>query len=70
MDLPWLEIPLERSLSMTQNKEKIWLSSPHLGTNELKYVQEAFDSNWIAPVGPHLDQFERMLCQVTGLNTR
>jgi dTDP-4-amino-4,6-dideoxygalactose transaminase len=40
------------------NKEKIWLSSPHMGGNERKYVTEAFDTNWIAPLGPHLNSFE------------
>lgn len=39
-------------------KEKIWLSSPHMSGAELRFVQEAFDTNWVAPVGPHLNQFE------------
>jgi len=37
---------------------KIWLSSPHMGGNERKYVQEAFDTNWIAPLGPNVNGFE------------
>ncbi len=37
---------------------KIWLSSPHLGGAEQKYVQEAFNTNWIAPLGPNVDGFE------------
>ncbi|TAH07134.1 MAG: aminotransferase class I/II-fold pyridoxal phosphate-dependent enzyme [Runella slithyformis] len=45
---------------------KIWLSSPHMGGQEIKYVQEAFDTNWIAPLGPNVDNFERDLCQYTG----
>ncbi len=40
---------------------KIWLSSPHIGTNELKYVNEAFATNWIAPLGPHVNTFEQGL---------
>jgi dTDP-4-amino-4,6-dideoxygalactose transaminase len=40
---------------------KIWLSSPHLGTNELQYVNEAFATNWIAPLGPHVNAFEQDL---------
>jgi len=40
---------------------KIWLSPPHLGGRELEYVQEAFDSNWIAPVGKNIDEFENTL---------
>jgi dTDP-4-amino-4,6-dideoxygalactose transaminase len=42
-------------------KEKIWLSSPHMGGDEIKYVQEAFDTNWISPVGPNLVAFEKEL---------
>jgi dTDP-4-amino-4,6-dideoxygalactose transaminase len=42
-------------------KLKIWLSSPHIGANELKYVNEAFDTNWIAPLGPHVNAFEKGL---------
>ena len=42
-------------------KLKIWLSSPHIGTNERKYVNEAFDTNWIAPLGPHVNAFEQGL---------
>jgi dTDP-4-amino-4,6-dideoxygalactose transaminase len=38
--------------------ERIYLSPPHLGQDELKLVQEAFVSNWIAPLGPHVDAFE------------
>ena len=40
------------------NQSKIWLSSPHLGSSEQKFVQDAFDSNWIAPLGPNVDGFE------------
>lgn len=37
---------------------KIWLSSPHMGGTEEKYVKDAFDSNWLAPIGPNIDKFE------------
>lgn len=43
------------------NNQKIWLSPPHLGGNELKYIQEAFDSNWIAPLGANISEFEQDL---------
>jgi dTDP-4-amino-4,6-dideoxygalactose transaminase len=43
------------------NKSKIWLSSPHIGNNELQYVNEAFSTNWIAPLGPHVNAFEQAL---------
>lgn len=42
-------------------KEKIWMSSPHLGGNELKYIHSAFEGNWIAPLGPNVDGFENDL---------
>jgi dTDP-4-amino-4,6-dideoxygalactose transaminase len=42
-------------------KSKIWLSSPHIGNNELQYVNEAFETNWIAPLGPHVNAFEQGL---------
>lgn len=40
---------------------KIWLSSPHMGGNELKYIHEAFDANWVAPLGPNVSGFESEL---------
>jgi dTDP-4-amino-4,6-dideoxygalactose transaminase len=43
------------------NKNKIWLSSPHMGGNERNYVNDAFDTNWIAPLGPHVNAFEEVL---------
>jgi len=46
---------------------KIWLSSPHMGGNEQKYVNEAFENNWVAPLGPNVDGFEKDL--ETFLNT-
>lgn len=42
---------------------KIWLSSPHMGGNEMKYIKEAFDTNWIAPLGPNVDEFEKELAK-------
>ena len=42
-------------------KKRIWLSPPHMGRNELSFVQEAFDTNWIAPLGPNVDAFEKEL---------
>jgi len=39
-------------------KSKIWLSSPHMGGGEMKYIQQAFDENWISPLGPNVNGFE------------
>lgn len=41
------------------NNSKIWLSSPHMGCAEQNYVNAAFDTNWIAPLGPNVNGFER-----------
>lgn len=43
------------------DKPKIWLSSPHMGGSEQKYVNEAFETNWIAPLGPNLTGFQEDL---------
>ncbi|WP_083477174.1 DegT/DnrJ/EryC1/StrS family aminotransferase [Lacinutrix algicola] len=40
---------------------KIWLSSPHMGGTEQNYIKEAFDTNWIAPLGPNVTGFEKDL---------
>ena len=46
---------------------KIWLSSPHMGVKEQQFVNEAFETNWVAPVGPHVNEFEKELCEYTGV---
>jgi dTDP-4-amino-4,6-dideoxygalactose transaminase len=50
------------------SNEKIWLSSPHMGGKEIAYIQEAFDTNWISPVGPHLTAFEKELAVYCGVS--
>ena len=47
-------------------KNKIWLSSPHMGGTEMKYVQEAYDTNWVAPLGPNVNGFEQDIVKYTG----
>ncbi len=51
----------------TSNK-KIWLASPHMSDEgyEIKYVQEAFDTNWVAPLGPNVNEFEKELAAKVG----
>lgn len=44
--------------NLMAEKNKIWLSSPHMGVSEEKFVQQAFSSNWIAPLGPNVTGFE------------
>lgn len=48
--------------------ERIFLSSPHMGGNEMKYIQEAFDKNWIAPLGENVDKFEDEMKAYVGAN--
>jgi dTDP-4-amino-4,6-dideoxygalactose transaminase len=57
---------LEISDSSKALIKPILLSTPHMGDRELEFVKEAFDTNWIAPVGPHVDAFEQEFCQVVG----
>jgi dTDP-4-amino-4,6-dideoxygalactose transaminase len=46
--------------------KRIYLSTPHLGTEELEFVRDAFESNWIAPLGPHVDAFEHEFAEKIG----
>jgi dTDP-4-amino-4,6-dideoxygalactose transaminase len=58
--------------SLTFNKRDsairpIFLSPPHMGGEEMRFILEAFESNWIAPVGPNLDGFEREFAETVGI---
>jgi dTDP-4-amino-4,6-dideoxygalactose transaminase len=50
------------------NYKKIPLSTPHMSDEgyEKKFVEEAFNSNWVAPLGPMVDAFEQEIIQYTG----
>jgi len=48
--------------------KKIWLSSPHMGGTEQNYIKEAFDTNWVAPLGPNVTEFENALQVYLGEN--
>ncbi len=48
--------------------ERFYLSPPHLGQRERRFVEEAFDSNWVAPLGPHVDAFESELARYVGVS--
>jgi dTDP-4-amino-4,6-dideoxygalactose transaminase/glycosyltransferase involved in cell wall biosynthesis len=47
--------------------ERIYLSAPHMSGQEQQYIQEAFATNWVAPVGPHIDRFEAEFAEKVGL---
>lgn len=53
---------------MTQQQPRIYLSSPHMSGDELPLIHEAFDTNWIAPLGPHVEGFERELAERVGVS--
>jgi pyridoxal phosphate-dependent aminotransferase EpsN len=53
---------------MMNNKERIYLSSPHMTGSEMSFINQAFESNWIAPLGPHVTAFEQEICQYVGVN--
>jgi dTDP-4-amino-4,6-dideoxygalactose transaminase len=57
-----VELHLRRDLG-----ERIWLSTPHMGDEEMRFVRQAFETNWIAPLGPNVDAFERDLVVKTGM---
>jgi dTDP-4-amino-4,6-dideoxygalactose transaminase len=57
-----VDIVLRRELT-----QRIWLSAPHMGEEETAFVEEAFRTNWIAPLGPHVDAFERELAAHVGV---
>ena len=47
---------------------KVYLSSPHMGPHEREMLLDAFDSNWVAPLGPHVDAFEKEMADYLGIN--
>ena len=47
---------------------RIYLSPPHMSGEELELVKDAFASNWIAPLGPHVDAFEREMAEYVGVS--
>jgi dTDP-4-amino-4,6-dideoxygalactose transaminase len=51
------------------NKKRIWLSSPHMGKKEIENINNAFETNWISPLGPHVDGFEKDLCRYNKVNS-
>ena len=55
---------------MKLNNSKIWLSSPHMGGTERNYVQEAFDTNWVAPLGPNVNGFEQDISKFIGIKNQ
>ncbi len=51
---------------MNNSSHRIYLSSPHMGGDELNYIHDAFDKNWIAPLGANVDGFEKDIQSYVG----
>ena len=54
---------------MSEENKRIYLASPHMGGLEEVFVKEAFDTNWIAPLGVNVDGFEKELSEYVGIKT-
>ena len=63
--LPEIQQGLFKSSMQDQDKYRIYLSPPHQSGEELSHLKEVLDSNWIAPGGPHVRQFEDELKKIT-----
>ena len=53
-------------MEQKEQREKIYLSSPTMHGEEQKFVAEAFDTNWVAPLGPNVNNFEKEMAEYTG----
>ena len=48
-------------------KNKIWLSSPTMHGDELKYITEAYETNWMSTVGKNINEMEQLICEKVGV---
>lgn len=53
-------------MDRTKNRKRIYLSSPTMHGKEQEFVKEAFDTNWVAPLGPNVNGFEKELAEYVG----
>jgi dTDP-4-amino-4,6-dideoxygalactose transaminase len=60
-------VALDTPVAHRETPVRLFLSPPHMSGNEIQFVQDAFESNYIAPLGPQVDAFEREFCEVTGV---
>ena len=59
---------LEKSKEqIKQENKRVYLASPHIGELEKVFVKEAFDTNWVAPLGPNVNNFEKELAEYVGI---
>ncbi|MCB0236437.1 MAG: DegT/DnrJ/EryC1/StrS family aminotransferase, partial [Anaerolineae bacterium] len=59
--------PDEQGADLSSQRERIYLSPPQMSGQEAEYVRQVFDSNWIAPLGPMVDAFERDFAAAVGV---
>ena len=53
-------------MEFTKFNERVWLSSPTMHGDEQKYIKEAFDTNWVAPLGKNVDDLEKEMAAFVG----
>ena len=51
----------------SKSYKKIYLSPPHMNGEEKVFIEDAINSNWVAPLGPHVDAFEKELANYVGV---
>lgn len=56
----------KRGMKMKPFENKVWLSSPTMHGEELKYVTEAYETNWMSTVGKNINEVERLICEKVG----
>jgi dTDP-4-amino-4,6-dideoxygalactose transaminase len=61
-----LKIGPEPQIQQDSKSKRIYLSPPHIGMEEIEFVLDAFETNWVAPLGPHINAFEHEFCEVAG----
>ena len=52
--------------TMKKEDKRVYLSPPHMSGKEIEFIKEAFASNWVAPLGPHVDAFELEMAERVG----
>ena len=63
-----MEAIKERKSKEVNENKRIFLASPHMGNLEKEFIKEAFDTNWIAPLGPNVNSFEKEVAQYVGID--
>lgn len=58
---------LNKKMNIIPFKNKIWLSSPTMHGDELKYVTEAYETNWMSTVGKNINEVERLVAERVGV---